>query len=54
MNQAEVGKKYIGMSTVVDLKVFIQFDQVSSERKKKKNILPFIKAYFKEIMYIMA
>lgn len=41
---------------VLDLKVFVQSDQVSSGKKKKKrqNILPFIKTYFKEIMYIMA
>ena len=46
MNQAEVGKKYIGMSTVVDLKVFIQFDQVSSERKKKEEYFAFYKSVF--------
>ena len=52
MNQAEVGKKYVAMSMALDLKVFIQFHQVSYE--KRQNILPFIKAYFKEIMYIVA
>lgn len=54
MNQTEVGKKYVAVSVVLELKVFIQFDQVSSEKKKRQNILPFIKAYFKEIMYIVA
>lgn len=53
MNQADVEKKYVVIWIVLDWKVFIQFDQVNSE-KKKEHILPFIKAYFKEIMYIMA
>lgn len=55
MNQADVEKKYVVIWMVLDWKVFMQFDQVNSEKKKKRqNILPFIKAYFKEIMYIMA
>lgn len=35
-NQAEVGKKYVVLSMVLDLKLFIQFDQVHSSKKKKK------------------
>lgn len=33
MNQAEAGRKYVVVSMVLDLKVFIQFDQVSSEKR---------------------
>ena len=33
MNQAEAGKKYVVILMVLDLKVFIQFDQVSSEKR---------------------
>lgn len=46
MNQAEVGKKYVAISMVLDLKVFIQFDQVSSEKKKKKEYFAFYKSLF--------
>lgn len=34
--------------------MFIKCDPVSTEKKKTQNILAFIKAYFTEIMYIIA
>lgn len=35
MNQAEAGKKYVVILMVLDLKVFTQLDQVSSEKRDR-------------------
>lgn len=43
--QAKVVKKYVVISMVLDLKVFVQFDQVSYE-KKKTGYFAFYKSLF--------